>query len=160
MAFCSKFHSSRVDQTRTTCMRLCTGRHMYMHADMYVCMYCAHTHTHARTHTHTHTPNGCLLLPQVDISDFPHMHKCCDEHDKCYDTCNQDKIECDSKFHSCLNQDCKRLQSRLQKECSNAANIMYTGVAVFGCQFYLQSQKQACDCSHLPKTSGRLKRDL
>lgn len=101
-----------------------------------------------------------LLLLQVDISDFPHMHKCCDEHDKCYDTCNQEKANCDSDFKSCLTKGCKALKSSQREECSSAASIMYTGVAVFGCEFYLKSQKQACDCSHMPRMSGRLNRDL
>ena len=89
------------------------------------------------------------------------MHKCCNEHDECYDTCNTEKADCDNKFQSCMTKYCQTLNShRLKRDCANAAGLMYTGTAVFGCDSYLQSQKQACDCSRMPKTSGRLRREV
>lgn len=133
--------------------------HNHTHMLVYICNP-LYAHIHAHTYNHTqHTVLRNSLLLQVDISAYPGMHKCCNGHDKCYDTCNKEKAECDNDFQTCMAEYCTTLKSRrLERECSNAAGLMFTGTAVFGCDSYLESQKQACDCSYMPRTSGRLKR--
>ncbi|XP_014065066.2 group XIIA secretory phospholipase A2-like isoform X2 [Salmo salar] len=60
-------------------------------------------------------PNGCgspLLGFQFDIG-IPSLTKCCNQHDRCYDTCNRDKHDCDNEFQECLETICRRLQKML-----------------------------------------------
>lgn len=143
---------------------ICTTRHTCSYTfaipDMHIYMHTQHAHTTTHSAHMQHTVLHNPLLLQVDISPYPGMHKCCDKHDKCYDTCNTEKAECDNDFQSCMAEYCTTLKPRrLERDCGNAAGLMFTGTAVFGCDSYLESQKQACDCSHIPKTSGRLRRD-
>ena len=42
----------------------------------------------------------------VDIIHLESFTECCDEHDKCYDTCNTNKKTCDSNFNDCLLSKC------------------------------------------------------
>ena len=36
--------------------------------------------------------------------------KCCNEHDFCYDTCNNSKDSCDKVFKKCVERLCKKLK--------------------------------------------------
>uniref|UniRef100_A0A8C7TGR0 Phospholipase A2 group XIIA n=1 Tax=Oncorhynchus mykiss TaxID=8022 RepID=A0A8C7TGR0_ONCMY len=59
--------------------------------------------------------NGCgtpLLGFQFDIG-IPSLTKCCNQHHRCYDTCNRDKHDCDDEFQGCLETICRRLQKML-----------------------------------------------
>ncbi|PFX26466.1 hypothetical protein AWC38_SpisGene8838, partial [Stylophora pistillata] len=42
----------------------------------------------------------------LDTSNFAGFTKCCDLHDICYDTCNNDRTQCDDDFKSCLDNEC------------------------------------------------------
>ncbi|XP_045578811.1 group XIIA secretory phospholipase A2-like isoform X1 [Salmo salar] len=44
---------------------------------------------------------------------IPSLTKCCNQHDRCYDTCNRDKHDCDNEFQECLETICRRLQKML-----------------------------------------------
>lgn len=64
-----------------------------------------------RNKYYTPSANGCGIagmkiskeyLPTVD------MEHCCNEHDLCYDTCNNDKEMCDLDFRRCLLKICDK----------------------------------------------------
>ncbi|XP_074995335.1 group XIIA secretory phospholipase A2 isoform X1 [Calonectris borealis] len=60
-------------------------------------------------------PNGCgspLFGVQFDIG-IPSMTKCCNHHDRCYDTCGNKKNDCDEQFQSCLSKICRDVQKTL-----------------------------------------------
>lgn len=41
------------------------------------------------------------------------MTKCCDSHDICYDTCNNNKEICDMEFKKCLYRYCDTHQAKV-----------------------------------------------
>lgn len=41
------------------------------------------------------------------------MTKCCNQHDRCYDTCGREKHECDEQFQECLETICRNVQRTL-----------------------------------------------
>lgn len=41
------------------------------------------------------------------------MTKCCNQHDRCYDTCGREKHDCDEQFHDCLETICRNVQRTL-----------------------------------------------
>lgn len=41
------------------------------------------------------------------------MTKCCDQHDICYDTCNNDKEVCDMEFKRCLYRYCDNYERNI-----------------------------------------------
>ncbi|XP_035491837.1 group XIIA secretory phospholipase A2 isoform X3 [Scophthalmus maximus] len=60
-------------------------------------------------------PNGCgspLFGFQFDIG-IPSMTKCCNQHDRCYDTCGREKHDCDEQFQDCLETICRNVQRTL-----------------------------------------------
>ncbi|XP_036430737.1 group XIIA secretory phospholipase A2 isoform X2 [Colossoma macropomum] len=60
-------------------------------------------------------PNGCgspLFGFQFDFG-IPSMTKCCNLHDHCYDTCGQEKHDCDKQFQGCLETICRNVQMTL-----------------------------------------------
>ena len=75
--------------------------------------------------------------------------QCCDDHDYCYDTCGEDKDECDLKFKKCLYATCKE-KTKLgyfdTKKCRLKAKLFYITVLGVGCQSYIMAQKAACKC--------------
>ena len=84
---------------------------------------------------------------------MPGFTECCDVHDKCYDTCNNDRKECDENFKSCLSDVClfdglskNKLKSKM-KECQSSADMMYATTSTLGCSAYIHSQANACLCN-------------
>lgn len=49
---------------------------------------------------------------QFDIG-IPSMTKCCNQHDRCYDTCGREKHDCDDQFQDCLETICRNVQRTL-----------------------------------------------
>ena len=90
---------------------------------------------------------------QLDTTHFAGFTRCCDLHDKCYDTCNNDRNQCDEDFKSCLDNECllTGLGNRLPKEeleaCQNSADLMYSGTYALGCMSYKEAQRNACLCN-------------
>lgn len=41
------------------------------------------------------------------------MTKCCNQHDRCYDTCGREKHDCDDEFQVCLETICRHVQVTL-----------------------------------------------
>ena len=94
-----------------------------------------------------------FFIKQLDTSHSPGFTTCCDEHDKCYDTCNNDRNQCDEDFKSCLDNVCLleglgNGQSKEQmKACKTASDLMYSGTVTLGCGSYREAQRNACLCN-------------
>eukprot|EP01087_Luapelamoeba_hula_P000629 TRINITY_DN10477_c0_g1_i1.p1 TRINITY_DN10477_c0_g1~~TRINITY_DN10477_c0_g1_i1.p1 ORF type:complete len:186 (+),score=19.08 TRINITY_DN10477_c0_g1_i1:1-558(+) len=95
---------------------------------------------------HVPSSNGCGAMGMMASSAFD-FTPCCDEHDKCYDTCGQLRSECDDKFQACMAALCAKQYSTKKQECANTANIYHMGTTAFGCSAFLASQAQACECT-------------
>ncbi|KAL4239619.1 hypothetical protein ACF0H5_000428 [Mactra antiquata] len=107
---------------------------------------------------HVTSSNGCGSYGiKIDVEDLPGMETCCDNHDICYDTCNNKRKTCDKTFKTCLNNMCDKIKA-LQlskvshKECKMAADMMYSGSVALGCDSYLKAQENACTCSNTQKS--------
>ncbi|XP_006012040.1 group XIIA secretory phospholipase A2 isoform X4 [Latimeria chalumnae] len=60
-------------------------------------------------------PNGCgspVFGFHFDLG-IPSMTKCCNQHDRCYDTCGKSKHDCDEEFQYCLSKICRDVQKTL-----------------------------------------------
>ncbi|XP_009333206.1 PREDICTED: group XIIA secretory phospholipase A2 [Pygoscelis adeliae] len=104
-------------------------------------------------------PNGCgspLFGVQFDIG-IPLMTKCCNHHDRCYDTCGNKKNDCDEQFQSCLSKICRDVQKTLGisesvQACESTVQLLFDAVIHLGCKPYLDSQRAACMCRYEDKT--------
>lgn len=126
---------------------------------------------------HVAGANGCgpAFLSGVQFM-IPHGYKSvnftepCDDHDRCYDTCNNLKSQCDLNFYESISQLCKEfydpiippeadpaIKARLQFElvrCQKMAQRFMEAVSDesalsiihFGQKAYDDAQKKACDC--------------
>jgi hypothetical protein len=120
----------------------------------------------ARAHPH-HKPsfNGCgtglnliiIILSslltwflianfKLSIGEFKGLEDCCNRHDIDYDTCGKSRSESDVEFGVCLENVCAKLGPAKRAECQGRANLMKMGATSFGCQAYLDSQRNACEC--------------
>ncbi|ESP04645.1 hypothetical protein LOTGIDRAFT_135845 [Lottia gigantea] len=94
---------------------------------------------------------------------MPVVTKCCDKHDICYDTCNENKENCDDQFRVCLQQVCRKVKDVFSTDayngniCESTADMMYTGVFGLGCKSFKDSQKNACLCPE-EKSNQRARR--
>ncbi|XP_072480038.1 group XIIA secretory phospholipase A2 isoform X3 [Notamacropus eugenii] len=60
-------------------------------------------------------PNGCgspVFGVHLNIG-IPSVTKCCNHHDRCYETCGNTKNDCDEQFHFCLSKICREVQKTL-----------------------------------------------
>nr|XP_004549461.1 group XIIA secretory phospholipase A2 isoform X2 [Maylandia zebra] len=92
-------------------------------------------------------PNGCgspLFGIQFDVG-IPSMTKCCNQHDRCYDTCGREKHDCDKEFQVCLEKICRNVQRTLGL--AQTVQVMH-----LGCKPYLDSQRASCVCQYEVKT--------
>ncbi|CAB4060898.1 COPS2 [Lepeophtheirus salmonis] len=101
---------------------------------------------------HQPTSNGCgsfgYLFPPENNDNWIYVERefsaCCDRHDHCYDTCNEDKDDCDLVFKRCLYSVCKSKDILLAKKtCQAKAKMFYLAVIGLGCQSYKEAQKEA-----------------
>lgn len=104
---------------------------------------------------HISDPNGCgsygmqFDFEQLDAMGFT---DCCNIHDTCYDTCINDKNDCDREFKKCLFNKCKILkktfsfQPKVGEIFEETARLGYLAVQKFGCLAYGKSQKLSCLC--------------
>lgn len=66
------------------------------------------------------------------------MTKCCNHHDRCYDTCGNKKNDCDEQFQSCLSKICRDVQKTLgisesvQGKCEKAFLFFQVYPSLFG----------------------------
>jgi secretory phospholipase A2 len=97
----------------------------------------------AQRASHKPSFNGCGSGGfKMDVSNWPGVEQCCNEHDVCYDTCGRERHECDESFGVCLDKKCG-----CDKECDSTASMLKLGTNMLGCSFYLDSQRQACGCT-------------
>ncbi|XP_005096638.1 group XIIA secretory phospholipase A2 [Aplysia californica] len=101
---------------------------------------------------YTPTSNGCgaFGIKLEDHIAIKGVTKCCDEHDFCYDTCNNDKDTCDRVFKKCLQRICKKVKGMLTDNvyegCKSTADLLFAGTVALGCKPYKDSQEKACVC--------------
>jgi hypothetical protein len=101
-------------------------------------------------------PNGCgpaggSLAPFIPERFGPaNFTSCCNTHDVCYGTCNDDKGDCDNSFFGCLASTCTSAfllrPPQLLAACLTVAGIYFSAVSLRGQKFYDAAQTQACDC--------------
>ncbi|XP_010778499.1 group XIIA secretory phospholipase A2-like, partial [Notothenia coriiceps] len=89
---------------------------------------------------------------QFDIG-IPSMTKCCNKHDRCYDTCGLEKHDCDEQFQDCLETICRNVQRTLGlaqsvQACESAVTLLFDAVMHLGCKPYLDSQRDSCVCQY------------
>lgn len=114
--------------------------------------------------SHTPTSNGC----GGDLSGFvvPDNYKkadltpACNSHDVCYDTCNQEKADCDYAFLDDLKVACraaypernnpKHPDSKQYLDCVDRAYQYYTAVDQYAGGAYEAAQTNACLCCQRP----------
>ncbi|XP_046473816.1 group XIIA secretory phospholipase A2 [Neodiprion pinetum] len=107
---------------------------------------------------HKPQSNGCgsLGLEQAqEFFSFPEVTSCCNAHDICYDTCNNDKEKCDFEFKRCLYKYCDSFESsstNMIKACRTAAKVLFSGTTTLGCKSFLDAQSNACYCKDRQNT--------
>ena len=99
--------------------------------------------------------NGCSVPPFIQLPDFQ-FTKCCDLHDTCYMTCGMSKDGCEKAFDKCLKAHCKAAYPG-SADCTQTADTFVTGVQMFGCQGYLGSQAESCECVAKDRAPGRFR---
>ncbi|KAG2374756.1 hypothetical protein C9374_010500 [Naegleria lovaniensis] len=111
---------------------------------------CPRGHTKTLRKGYSPKPNGCGTQGEFNaISDEHGFTHCCNEHDTCYTYCHKSKEECDDEFYQCMNHHCdtnKKKNSKAHSECKNTSSMFFMGVGIFGCEAYMLSQKEACEC--------------
>ncbi|XP_011801170.1 PREDICTED: group XIIA secretory phospholipase A2 [Colobus angolensis palliatus] len=104
-------------------------------------------------------PNGCgspLFGVHLNIG-IPSLTKCCNQHDRCYETCGKSKNDCDEEFQYCLSKICRDIQKTLGltqhvQACETTVELLFDSVIHLGCKPYLDSQRAACRCHYEEKT--------
>ncbi|XP_026766856.3 group XIIA secretory phospholipase A2 [Pangasianodon hypophthalmus] len=112
-----------------------------------------------RPHYKHSPPNGCsapVFGFHFDIG-IPSMTRCCNQHDRCYDTCGREKHDCDDQFQVCLETICRNVQTTLGldqsvQECNSAVTLLFDAIVHLGCKPYLDSQRAVCICRYEEKT--------
>ena len=97
--------------------------------------------------------NGCSVPSFIQLPDFK-FEKCCDSHDACYQACGASKNDCERDFQKCLKAHCNS-RYKGNGECKKTAQTFVTGVKMFGCNGYQESQAIACDCVSRSKADSR-----
>ncbi|KAK7814570.1 hypothetical protein U0070_005873 [Myodes glareolus] len=73
-------------------------------------------------------PNGCgspLFGVHLNIG-IPSLTKCCNQHDRCYETCGKSKSDCDEEFQYCLSKICR---DRVKQRWSSCLTVSYIWAA-------------------------------
>jgi len=106
----------------------------------------------------TGVPNNPMLLLNSGNAEYLGLHfanegnflLACNDHDDCYDGCNNNKGGCDSTFGAqltaiCINDYSGPLSSEFLAQCIGLAQQYQEGVEFFEV-FYKDAQKLACNC--------------
>jgi len=113
---------------------------------------CPGGHLPKQNPKHRASSNGCGSHG-IKISAEPGFEECCNKHDICYDTCNEEREECDKVFKECLKDTChmesivKKHSREKRKECEGSADMMHAGALGLGCAAYKEAQRNACLCN-------------
>lgn len=70
---------------------------------------------------------------------------CCNEHDRCYETCGMKRLICDTTFLHCMIEACRQLSNI--NRCQTDGRILFWFVFFAGQSAYEQSQKDN-QCIH------------
>ncbi|KAL7647342.1 UNVERIFIED_CONTAM: hypothetical protein RMT77_000937 [Armadillidium vulgare] len=116
--------------------------------------------------TYIPSENGCgsfgIYLEEKDLP-RSEMVECCNEHDRCYDTCGLFKEDCDNKFKRCLYKTCEPLKTNKDiinlKYCQGGAKVLFTATIALGCSPYKEAQRRACICQPNKKFDKKYKRN-
>lgn len=103
-------------------------------------------------------PNGCgspVFGFHFDMG-IPSMTRCCNQHDRCYDTCGNLKNDCDEQFQNCLSKICRDVQKTLGisesvQACETTVALLFDAVIHLGCKPYMESQRASCICQYEEK---------
>ncbi|KAF5923809.1 hypothetical protein HPG69_016297 [Diceros bicornis minor] len=86
----------------------------------------------------------CLFQLNIGI---PSLTKCCNQHDRCYETCGKSKNDCDEEFQYCLSKICRDVQRTLglaqhvQGEGTGGAGLSAICQALWG-----EERAMVCSC--------------
>ena len=91
--------------------------------------------------------NGCGSSGVKIVVD-DNLTPCCHVHDACYSICGVSRKFCDDEFSKCLNAvDCGKGQHPNNNNgCRGNANMLSSGVQMFGCSAFRAAQMDACEC--------------
>eukprot|EP00483_Globobulimina_turgida_P001601 UN01603 len=89
---------------------------------------------------HLFTSNGCGSMG-IKVTLDPRVEHCCDTHDACYAVCGISRDYCDSQFNKCVVKGCGK-----DEDCASSAAMITMGASLFGCEPFLETQKESCDC--------------
>jgi hypothetical protein len=74
---------------------------------------------------------GFDFEPKYD-SDF---HACCNDHDRCYNTCGKSKDKCDGRFHVCMQNWCEAMFGEgIQRDMNDKKNVAATKSSLQSCR--------------------------
>uniref|UniRef100_A0AAA9TSQ4 Group XIIA secretory phospholipase A2 n=2 Tax=Bos TaxID=9903 RepID=A0AAA9TSQ4_BOVIN len=112
-------------------------------------------------------PNGCgspLFGVHLNIG-IPSLTKCCNQHDRCYETCGKSKNDCDEAFQSCLSKICRDVQKTLGlaqhvQACETTVELLFDSVIHLGCKPYLDSQRAACEEQNMTEIDAFPRREI
>ncbi|KAF3823474.1 hypothetical protein GH733_010910 [Mirounga leonina] len=81
---------------------------------------------------------------------------CCNQQDRCYETCGKSKNDCDEEFQYCLSKICRNVQktrglAQRVQACETTVELLFDSVIHLGCKPYLDSQGDACRCRYEEK---------
>ncbi|KAK7833893.1 hypothetical protein U0070_004874, partial [Myodes glareolus] len=110
----------------------------------------------------TNAATGQSLYHATDLN-CPHqmdvaLHcSCCNQQDRCYETCGKNKNDCDKEFQDCLSRICRAVQktpglAQNVQACETTVELLFDSVIHLGCKPYLDSQQAACWCRYEEKT--------
>lgn len=105
--------------------------------------------------------NGCGAAGSGISSYIPNTYyyfdfeDACNNHDKCYGTCNTDKDTCDSTFHSelkdaCYNKNVLWAPAMFILCLEHLSTIYYLAVSFLGKDAYEEAQDEACEWKDCP----------
>ncbi|KAH7304251.1 hypothetical protein B0I35DRAFT_516863 [Stachybotrys elegans] len=113
-----------------------------------------------------YNPNGCGPANGIDLVPDFSWSGCCNEHDNCFDNCDDKTFEgCNSEFHGCMHNRCRADYNRwwnawLRPACLKTADFYAYMVGTdIGKKAFYASNSERCECAckngqDLCKTGG------
>jgi RHS repeat-associated protein len=80
---------------------------------------------------------------------FWNFNSACRNHDRCYDICRVNKLDCDVQFYWDMHHECERLllEPHLYLACLDAATAYFGAVVLFGGDAFDAAQRKSCKCN-------------
>ena len=100
--------------------------------------------------------NGCGSKASHHIVPELWFHNCCNDHDYCYDNCNENSCDhCNDLFYTCMKHRCASGNIFKKAICYPAAGLYYEAVkGKFGCPYFAKYTHERCDCSVIVKRNA------